>query len=189
MAWIAGVGGLIGAVGGLAGGLAYLDQRKDRRHREALNHIPPEIRPLLLDICDVARTLEQRAKPATWIRENVKPLYEQWETLAHVAVSAMKGDHLDFAEVSVRLNRLVLEPVPHLESDPVGYSEAVARQGRDAHLLLDAATVLLMRLAGQPVPFPKPRPGEDRPPVPQDASPWRRMKRSMRVKRRARTAR
>lgn len=189
MSWVGGAGGLIGAMGGLAGGLAYLDQRKDRRHREALKHIPPEIRPLLLDICDVARMLERRARPATWIREEVEPLYERWETLAHVAVSAMKGDHLDFAEVSMLLSRLVLEPVPEVDRNPVGYSEAVESQGRDAHLLLDAATALLIRLTGQTVPFTKPRLGEDRPPRRHGGWPWRRMRRSMGVKDRARTAR
>ena len=111
--------------------------------------MPPEVRPLLLEISQVAERLMRRRQPTPWIEEYVCPLWERWEPLAHLVLSAGKGDHFRLAEVSYHLHSLTLWRIPEIDHDPLGYHEACEAQGAHARGLSDAVTDMYLHLTRQ----------------------------------------
>lgn len=84
LAWIGAVGGLLGGLGGLAGALAFLDNRKEKTKRQRLALLPPELRPLLIEIIDALGKLERSPRDLDWIEANIEPLRERLEPLQGV---------------------------------------------------------------------------------------------------------
>lgn len=85
---IGAVGGLIGSVGGLAGLFAYRDQRAERRRREATAHLPPELRPLLIDLVETLGQVERSPRSREWTEQHVEPQRARLEPLMAITGTA-----------------------------------------------------------------------------------------------------
>lgn len=140
---------MIGGIGGLAGLIALGVQGVQWRAQRRNGHIPPEVRPLLIEMSQVAERLIKRRQLPPWIDEHVFPLRERWEPLAHLTLSADKGDHFQLAAISYHLHSLTLWRIPEIDHDPLGYHEACEAQGTHARGLSDSVTDMYLRLSGQ----------------------------------------
>jgi hypothetical protein len=97
------IGSVIGGIGGLAGFLALFMQRNDTKARKS-SHLPPELRPLLLEIAVVCGQVQSKPRDREWVEKYVTPLVDRYSPLADLVIVANKNDGGTFALLEANLN-------------------------------------------------------------------------------------
>lgn len=120
LAWMGALGGLGGMLGGVCGVLALVRQKEERerqqtewarrdkewehwekereeaqyeRERKAsIAHLPPELRPILLDIVVPVETLTYGPQNQAWTAENIEPLRSRIDPLVTLVLDVGHED-------------------------------------------------------------------------------------------------
>src|ERR1700752_5177423 len=122
-------------------------QRQDRKAREKVAHLPPELRPVLIGIAAMAAKVKNGPRDSEWVEEHVAPLIESYQPLSEIAISAGRNDGGSFALLHAQLVT-IRTFVPREGRGPAELAHS-ARQQTDAAAEAEVlAQALLRKLDG-----------------------------------------
>lgn len=138
------IGSVIGGIGGLAGFLALFMQRNDAKARKRVAHLPPELRPLLLEIAAVCGQVQSRPRDREWVEEHVTPLVERYRPLADLVIAANKNDGGTFALLGANLEAVCVYTASEYQS-PAEVAHYATKQTNSARGAIETAHTLLRK--------------------------------------------